>query len=160
MAIRLAHDDDDFAETHEINVTPFIDVILVLLIIFMIAAPLATVDIPVDLPSGKGNRAVFTTMSVLELPITRTRFTLIILSGQYRVFHTFVKIPEDCRLVKIFPNGNGPGIVRPFNPTVSYQHWGRNYFLFRPVRIFKDSYCYHVKQCPGRRVAMIINMVE
>ena len=51
MAIRLEHDGDDFEETHEINVTPFIDVILVLLIIFMIAAPLATVDIPVELPS-------------------------------------------------------------------------------------------------------------
>ncbi len=51
MSIRLGHDGDDFAETHEINVTPFIDVILVLLIIFMIAAPLATVDVPVDLPA-------------------------------------------------------------------------------------------------------------
>ena len=51
MAIRLGHDGDDFAMTHEINVTPFIDVILVLLIIFMIAAPLATVDVPVDLPA-------------------------------------------------------------------------------------------------------------
>jgi biopolymer transport protein ExbD len=51
MAIRLGHDGDEFAETHEINVTPFIDVILVLLIIFMIAAPLATVDVPVNLPS-------------------------------------------------------------------------------------------------------------
>ena len=37
---------------HEINVTPFIDVMLVLLIIFMIAAPLATVDVPVDLPGS------------------------------------------------------------------------------------------------------------
>src|ERR1700726_3527110 len=45
-------DDDDFAETHEINVTPFIDVILVLLIIFMVAAPLSTVDLPIDLPSS------------------------------------------------------------------------------------------------------------
>ena len=45
-------DDDDFAEAHEINVTPFIDVILVLLIIFMVAAPLSTVDLPVDLPSS------------------------------------------------------------------------------------------------------------
>ena len=43
-------DQDDLAEQHEINVTPFIDVILVLLIIFMVAAPLATVDIDVDLP--------------------------------------------------------------------------------------------------------------
>ncbi|HEX2841020.1 TonB system transport protein ExbD [Hyphomicrobium sp.] len=41
---------DELAENHEINVTPFIDVMLVLLIIFMVAAPLSTVDIPVDLP--------------------------------------------------------------------------------------------------------------
>lgn len=46
------NDDDDFAEAHDINVTPFIDVILVLLIIFMVAAPLSTVDLPVDLPSS------------------------------------------------------------------------------------------------------------
>ncbi len=45
-------DDNDFAELHEINVTPFIDVILVLLIIFMVAAPLSTVDLPVDLPTS------------------------------------------------------------------------------------------------------------
>jgi len=45
-------DDEEFAEAHEINVTPFIDVMLVLLIIFMVAAPLATVDLPVDLPTS------------------------------------------------------------------------------------------------------------
>ena len=45
-------DDSDFSESHEINVTPFIDVILVLLIIFMVAAPLSTVDLPIDLPSS------------------------------------------------------------------------------------------------------------
>jgi biopolymer transport protein ExbD len=43
---------DEFEENHEINVTPFIDVMLVLLIIFMVAAPLATVDINVDLPGS------------------------------------------------------------------------------------------------------------
>ena len=44
--------DDDLVEAHEINVTPFIDVMLVLLIIFMVAAPLATVDLGVDLPAS------------------------------------------------------------------------------------------------------------
>src|ERR1700761_7170222 len=51
MSVRLDHGEDELTDIHEINVTPFIDVILVLLIIFMIAAPLATVDVPVDLPS-------------------------------------------------------------------------------------------------------------
>jgi TonB system transport protein ExbD (group 1) len=53
MACSLPGEDGDaLAESHEINVTPFIDVTLVLLIIFMVAAPLATVDVAVDLPSS------------------------------------------------------------------------------------------------------------
>jgi biopolymer transport protein ExbD len=55
MAVALGGEEDDgdeFGEAHEINVTPFIDVMLVLLIIFMIAAPLSTVDLPIDLPSS------------------------------------------------------------------------------------------------------------
>jgi biopolymer transport protein ExbD len=56
MSVRLDHGDLDMEEVHEINVTPFIDVMLVLLIIFMIAAPLATVDISVDLPASTAQR--------------------------------------------------------------------------------------------------------
>ena len=52
MAMRLDHETDELEEVHGINVTPFIDVMLVLLIIFMVAAPLATVDIAVNLPSS------------------------------------------------------------------------------------------------------------
>jgi len=53
MAFDTRHQpEDDIGELHEINVTPFIDVMLVLLIIFMVAAPLSTVDIAVDLPSS------------------------------------------------------------------------------------------------------------
>ncbi len=47
-----AGDEDDLEVNHEINVTPFIDVMLVLLIIFMVAAPLSTVDVNVDLPAS------------------------------------------------------------------------------------------------------------
>lgn len=48
---------DELAENHEINVTPFIDVMLVLLIIFMVAAPLSTVDVNVDLPASTAKPA-------------------------------------------------------------------------------------------------------
>ena len=68
MAGGLQNDDDELAESHEINVTPFIDVMLVLLIIFMVAAPLSTVDIAVDLPVStakaqpRPDRPVFVTI--------------------------------------------------------------------------------------------------
>ena len=87
MAVSIAdtelEDDADFAETHEINVTPFIDVILVLLIIFMVAAPLSTVDLPIDLPSStatpqkKPDKPVYVsikpdlTLAIGEKPVKR-----------------------------------------------------------------------------------------
>lgn len=49
-SLKASSDGHDLADNHEINVTPFIDVMLVLLIIFMVAAPLSTVDVAVDLP--------------------------------------------------------------------------------------------------------------
>ena len=54
---RQGSDGLDTEENSEINVTPFIDVMLVLLIIFMVAAPLATVDMNVDLPGSTATPA-------------------------------------------------------------------------------------------------------
>ncbi len=51
-SLKASAETADLAENHEINVTPFIDVMLVLLIIFMVAAPLSTVDVTVDLPAS------------------------------------------------------------------------------------------------------------
>jgi biopolymer transport protein ExbD len=51
LAVSLKEsNDDDLTEVSDINVTPFIDVMLVLLTIFMVAAPLSTVDVAVELP--------------------------------------------------------------------------------------------------------------
>jgi biopolymer transport protein ExbD len=52
MAMMPRPGEEEFSELHEINVTPLIDVMLVLLIEFMVAAPLATVDLPVNLPEA------------------------------------------------------------------------------------------------------------
>jgi biopolymer transport protein ExbD len=79
MGLHLNEGGDDLAENHEINVTPFIDVMLVLLIIFMVAAPLATVDIKVDLPASTAKPAprpekpVFLSVKADQKPVPRRR---------------------------------------------------------------------------------------
>src|ERR1700751_2037378 len=111
MSVRLDHGDADLEEAHEINVTPFIDVMLVLLIIFMIAAPLATVDISVDLPAStaqaqsRPDRPLFLTLksdltlAVGDAPVTRADLApaLDAASGSDRTQRVFLRADKTVR---------------------------------------------------------------
>lgn len=55
----------------EINVTPFVDVMLVLLIIFMVAAPLLTAGVPIDLPDSKAKAISDEDNKPLEVTISK-----------------------------------------------------------------------------------------
>jgi biopolymer transport protein ExbD len=59
----------------EINVTPMVDVMLVLLIIFMVAAPLMTVNIQVDLPSASGGSTAASETVPLTVTVKKTEGT-------------------------------------------------------------------------------------
>ena len=56
----------------EINVTPFVDVMLVLLIVFMVAAPLMTMSITVDLPNAQGAAVVKTEKAPVILTVKKS----------------------------------------------------------------------------------------
>ncbi len=72
----------NFVPMSEINVTPFVDIMLVLLIIFMVAAPLLSVGIEVDLPNTKAK----------PLAIEKERPLTLTLDGDNNIFINEVKI--------------------------------------------------------------------
>lgn len=55
----------------EINVTPFVDVMLVLLIVFMVAAPLLTAGVPVDLPNSEAKAIQDEENKPIEITVTK-----------------------------------------------------------------------------------------
>ena len=61
----------NFVPMSEINVTPFVDIMLVLLIIFMVAAPLLSVGIEVDLPNTKAKPLAIEKESPLTLTLDK-----------------------------------------------------------------------------------------
>lgn len=118
MSVRLDHGKDELDEVHEINVTPFIDVILVLLIIFMIAAPLATVDISVDLPASTAqpqphpDKPVYLTvkpdlsLAIGEAPVSREQLSTALVQAtngdtQTRIFLRADKVVPYGELMEV-----------------------------------------------------------
>ena len=97
---------------NEINMTPFIDVMLVLLIIFMVAAPLMTVGVPIDLPESRAKQLEGQTQ-----PVT------ISVDGKGRVFVQDVEVKIDDlvpKLMAISKNGVDERIFVRGDKTADY----------------------------------------
>jgi biopolymer transport protein TolR len=84
------------APMHEINVTPFVDVMLVLLIIFMVTAPLLTVGVPIELPESKGQQ-LQTNKEPLTVSVNKT--------GGVYIQETEVKLEEIIPKLKAIAKG-------------------------------------------------------
>ncbi len=84
------------APMHEINVTPFVDVMLVLLIVFMVTAPLLTVGVPIELPESKGQQ-LQTNKEPLTLSVQR--------DGKVFIQETEVPLAEIAAKLKAIAKG-------------------------------------------------------
>jgi biopolymer transport protein TolR len=96
----------------DINVTPFVDVMLVLLIVFMVSAPLLTSGVPVDLPEAQAKP-----LAIEKEPITIT------VDNEGRVFLKEDEINVDdivTRLAEVAPNGFDERIYVRGDRTASY----------------------------------------
>lgn len=71
MALRFDH-SDDFGDLAEINVTPLVDVMLVLLVIFMVTAPMLTQGLTVALPAAEGKSFEMASNNPSKIQVTAT----------------------------------------------------------------------------------------
>ncbi|MFB0921909.1 MAG: protein TolR [Alphaproteobacteria bacterium] len=96
----------------EINVAPFVDVMLVLVVIFMIAAPLLTVGVPVDLPKAAVN------------PLNEEKEPLIItLDAEGRVYLQESEVEQDVLIPRLVAVSNANPDLRVFvrgDRTINY----------------------------------------
>src|SRR4026209_305589 len=72
MAFHLRGDTDDLGDMAEINVTPLVDVMLVLLIIFMVTAPMLMQGLDVALPQAEGKSFELASNSPAKVTITKS----------------------------------------------------------------------------------------
>jgi biopolymer transport protein TolR len=83
----------------EINVTPMVDVMLVLLIIFMVSAPLLTVGVPLDLPQTKAK----------TLDLDKEPLTVSVKEGQVYLQNTEIPVEELVAKLKAITEARGGG---------------------------------------------------
>ena len=105
----------NFVPMSEINVTPFVDIMLVLLIIFMVAAPLLSVGIEVDLPNTQAKPLE----TEKERPLTLT------MDGESNLFINEVKIEKSelrSKLLAIKKERESDGIYLRASKDIAYQN--------------------------------------
>ena len=105
----------NFVPMSEINVTPFVDIMLVLLIIFMVAAPLLSVGIEVDLPNTQAKPLE----TEKERPLTLT------LDGESNLFINEVKIEKSelrSKLLAIKKERESDEIYLRASKDIAYQN--------------------------------------
>ena len=98
-----SHDDGEYKPLAEINVTPFVDVMLVLLIIFMVAAPLMVQGVPVELPKTSATK-----LGQVKKPMVVT------LSADGNLYIRDEQVPRGSlvtRLMAIKSQEGGDGVV-------------------------------------------------
>ena len=116
--IRQKFTNRNFVPMSEINVTPFVDIMLVLLIIFMVAAPLLSVGIEVDLPNTKAKPL----STDKESPLTLT------LDKDSNLFINEVKIKKEelrTRLLAIRKERESDEIYLRASKNIEYQKVAR-----------------------------------
>jgi biopolymer transport protein TolR len=93
----------------EINVTPLVDVMLVLLIIFMVAAPLLTVNIQVDLPQAAGGTASTADTKPLELTVKKSGESKCVSNVSIYLGDTEIPFDQVGPKIKAIKESNGAG---------------------------------------------------
>lgn len=93
----------------EINVTPMVDVMLVLLIIFMVAAPLLTVNIQVDLPQAAGGTASNADTTPLEVTVKKAGNSTCVSNVDIYLGDTQIPLSELGPKIKAIKDSKGGG---------------------------------------------------
>ncbi len=111
----------------EINVTPFVDVMLVLLIIFMVTAPMLATGLPVDLPSSKGGKPLEQPKTE-PITVTVTKDGKVYLGKEDKVSYTPQELAAKVREIAKATNDTDPLIIvagdQGANYGVAYQVLG------------------------------------
>ena len=112
-----SHDDGEYKPLAEINVTPFVDVMLVLLIIFMVAAPLMVQGVPVELPKTSATK-----LGQVKKPMVVT------LSADGNLYIRDEQVPRGSlvtRLMAIKSQEGGDGVVyvTPIKKSLTAMSW-------------------------------------